>query len=75
MWGRERYGDFTVIGDTVNTAARLQEAALPGEVLVAEETYKAVAPHFPDAPHRILDLKGKAGEVTIRVLRPGTTGV
>ena len=70
--GEGEVRDFTVIGDTVNTAARLQEAALPGEVLVAEETYEAVAPQFPDAPHRILDLKGKAEAVAIRVLRSGT---
>ena len=72
--GEGEVKDFTVIGDTVNTAARLQEAALPGEVLVAEGTFEAVAPQFPDAPHRTLELKGKSEEVAIRVLRSSITG-
>lgn len=61
--------DFTVIGDVVNTTARLQGEAQAGEVLVMEETYRHVAPDFPDAPQRSLDLKGKAGPETVRVLR------
>ena len=73
--GEEEVRDFTVIGDPVNTAARLQEAALPGEMLVAEETYKSVELQFPDAPRRTLELKGKAEAVSTRVLRSGTAGV
>lgn len=72
--GEGEVRDFTVIGDPVNTAARLQEAALSGEVVVAEETYQRVAHQFPDAAHLTLELKGKAGEVAVRVLRPGVTG-
>lgn len=61
--------DFTVIGDVVNTTARLQGAAQPGEVLVMEDTYSAVADEFPDAPQRTLELKGKEAPVLARVLR------
>ena len=64
--------DFTVIGDVVNTAARLQQEAGPGEVLVTEETYQPVAAEFPDAPQRTLELKGKAEPVTVRVLQAGS---
>lgn len=32
--------DFTVIGDIVNTAARLQSLAEPGEVVIMEETHR-----------------------------------
>jgi adenylate cyclase len=40
--GSERMMDYTVIGDTVNVARRLQEAARPGEVLISETTYQQV---------------------------------
>ena len=67
--GQGEVKDFTVIGDPVNTAARLQEEARPGEVLVAEDTYGSVASQFPDAPQRTLELKGKAKAVATRVIR------
>ncbi len=55
--------DYTVLGDTVNVAARLQGAAAPGEVLVAEETFAQVEQQFPNATRRELELKGKSGGV------------
>jgi class 3 adenylate cyclase/tetratricopeptide (TPR) repeat protein len=36
-----RAGDLTVTGEAVNAAARLQQAAAPGEVLVGERTARA----------------------------------
>ena len=60
--------DFTVIGDVVNTAARLQGTAQPGEVVVMEETYRSVADQFPGAAQRTLELKGKAEPVAARAL-------
>ena len=53
--------DFTVIGDVVNTASRLQGAAGPGKVLVMEETYQPVAAQFPDATRRTVELRGQDG--------------
>lgn len=38
--------DFTVIGDTVNTAARLQAAAKPGQILITEKSYALIADSF-----------------------------
>ena len=40
--GSERLMDYTVIGQTVNMAKRLQEHARPGQILVDENTYQAV---------------------------------
>ena len=56
--------DYTVLGDTVNVAARLQGEAAPGEILLAEETYARVARQFPGALRRELLLKGKSEAVT-----------
>lgn len=60
--------DYTVLGDTVNIAARLQGAAAAGEILLSEESYAAVAPQFPEAVKRELELKGKSGTVAARVI-------
>jgi adenylate cyclase len=60
--------DYTALGDTVNTAARLQGAAAAGEILLTEESYAPVAERFPDAGRRELELKGKTGTVTARVI-------
>jgi len=67
--GEGEVRDFTVIGDVVNTAARLQGEALAGEVLVTEETYQAIALTAEDAPLRTLKLRGKEIPVPVRVLR------
>jgi adenylate cyclase len=56
--------DYTVLGDTVNIAARLQSAAAPGEILIFQETYRQVKNDFPHASRRELDLKGKSERVT-----------
>ena len=66
--GESAVKDFTVLGDTVNVAARLQGAAAPGEILLTEETYAAVEPQFPAAPRRELELKGKSEPVVARVI-------
>jgi adenylate cyclase len=60
----------TALGDTVNTAARLQGAAAPGECVVSEELYSTVAARYPDVERRSLDLRGKEGRFPVRVLRP-----
>jgi adenylate cyclase len=62
--GGKEVADYTVLGDTVNVAARLQGAAAPGEVLIAQETYAQVQSEFPRARKRELELKGKSDSVT-----------
>ncbi len=55
---------YTVIGDTVNVAARLQAAARPGSVTVGEPTYRATRESIEYAAlEEPLSLKGKAEPV------------
>jgi len=52
-------GDFLVTGDAVNVAARLQQSASPGEVLVSQRTQAAAAVAFFFGDVRELGVKGK----------------
>lgn len=61
---RERR-DYTVMGDTVNTAARLMAAAGPGTVLVGEETYRATGRIVRYQPLAPIAVKGKERPVPV----------
>lgn len=50
----------TVLGDTMNVAARLQEAAPPGQVLLGPETYRLVKRQTVVEPLKTLPLRGKS---------------
>ena len=52
-----------VTGDAVNTAARLEAAADPGEILIGDETYRLVRDAVEAEPVEPLSLKGKAEPV------------
>src|SRR5256714_8768009 len=54
---------YTVIGDTVNVAARLQAAAQPGSVTVGGRTYRATREAIAYEELEPLTLKGKAEPV------------
>ncbi len=54
-----RSGDFTLTGDTVNTAARLRGLAEPGQVVVSPQTWQQVAEHFEGEAGRAIEVKGK----------------
>ena len=51
--------DFTVMGDTVNLAARLKESAPPGAIQVGPETERATRDDFEYRVLEALRLKGK----------------
>jgi class 3 adenylate cyclase/tetratricopeptide (TPR) repeat protein len=54
---------YTVVGDTVNVASRLQSAARPGSVTVGERTMRATDAAVEYDALEPLDLKGKAERV------------
>ena len=63
--------DFTALGDTVNTAARLQAEARPGELAMSEAVYLAAPERFPQAQARSAPLRGKSDPLAIRVSPSG----
>lgn len=63
--GTSRRMDYTAIGNTVNTAARLESQAKAGEVLVSEEVYQRVKDRFIFEYLGERKLKGIAEEAKI----------
>ena len=58
--------DYTVLGNTVNVTARLEEhVATPGSIVLGETTQAAVADLFPTEPLGAVQLKGLSREINI----------
>jgi class 3 adenylate cyclase/tetratricopeptide (TPR) repeat protein len=55
--------DYTAVGDTTNVAARLQQAAAPGEIVIAEATARLVRSDVRLAAAGALAVKGKSDPV------------
>ena len=57
--------DYTVIGDTVNTAQRLQSAATNSQVVISEGCYEKVKQSFNCKKIGAVSLKNKSGEMML----------
>jgi class 3 adenylate cyclase len=69
--GQPREGSSFVTGDSVNVAARLEQAAEPGEVLVGERTVATSRGAFEFSEPRTIAAKGKPEGVECRrLVRP-----
>jgi class 3 adenylate cyclase/tetratricopeptide (TPR) repeat protein len=61
--GDVRSGEFYATGDAVNVAARLEQAATPGEILLGEHTYRLVRDIVHAEAVEPLVVKGKGAPV------------
>jgi adenylate cyclase len=63
--GSPKRMDYTVIGDAVNTASRLESIARPNQILIGEETYERVQGKFNIRAVGPRKVKGKTVEVMV----------
>jgi class 3 adenylate cyclase/tetratricopeptide (TPR) repeat protein len=66
-----------IVGDAVNTAARLEQTADPGEILVGEDTYRLVFDAVSAEAVGPLELRGRDAPVTawrLLAVEPDTPG-
>jgi class 3 adenylate cyclase/tetratricopeptide (TPR) repeat protein len=55
--------DYTAVGDTANVAARMEQAAEPGTVLIADSTWRSVRSFVDGRPIGDLVVKGRSARV------------
>jgi len=67
--GGPGYVAYAVVGDTINTASRLQAQAPLGGVLIGAETYRRLPPHTGAEARPGLTVKGKQTPVDAYLLR------
>jgi class 3 adenylate cyclase/predicted ATPase len=66
-------GEYTAIGNTVNVANRLEQAAPPGGILISYDTYQHVRGIFDVASLQPISVKGKSEPIqvyTVNSIRP-----
>ena len=63
--GTEKRMEYTAMGDSVNTAKRIQENARAGEILISAPVFNLVAQHIEARPIEPLTAKGKSLPVIV----------
>jgi adenylate cyclase len=68
-FGSDLRMDYTIIGPEVNLAARLEQAAEPGGILISGETYALVRDEIPTDQSVSIDAKGFAQPIAAHSVR------
>ncbi len=63
--GTEKRLDYTAIGDSVNTAKRIQENAGPGQILISHTAYERVADRIQVRKVEPIQAKGKRDPIPV----------
>jgi class 3 adenylate cyclase len=63
--GTEKRLEYTSIGDTVNTAKRLQENSAKNQIIISKEAYERVKKQVEAKPLEAMTMKGKSKPVEV----------